>query len=386
MELELLPALGLVFLLGLALGKLAQCGKLPSLLGYLLAGVILGSSGLDLLSAPLGELSPHLRQLALLMILLKAGLNLSWESLRSVGKPAILLSFLPASFEIVSAVIFAPLLFSLSLWEAALLGSVLAAVSPAVVVPRMVAYLESCKDSETRKVPEMVLAGASLDDALVIFCFSTLVTMDSATVNFLHIPVSILLALGVGAVTGKLLGGNGLLQKLVGEEWVLLLLGVSCVFLAVEEVLPFSALLAVMALGMSFPKGGLAIELSGKFTALWKGAELLLFVLVGAELAVSYLWKAGVLGVLLVTLGLVARSVGVVLAVSPGKLTGKQKLFVVLSYLPKATVQAGIGGIPLAMGLACGELLLTMAVLSIVLTAPVGAVLLDRYGKDLLVR
>lgn len=384
-ELSLLPALGLVFLLGLALGKLAEYGKLPALLGYLLTGVLLGSSGFDLLSAPLGELSPHLRELALLMILLKAGLNLSWESLRAVGKPALLLSFLPASFEIVSAVLLAPLLFSVSLWEACLLGSVLAAVSPAVVVPRMVAYVES-GIGKACKAPEMVLAGASLDDALVIFCFSTLLTIESGitAVDILKVPVSILLALAVGAITGKLLGRNRHLQKLSGEEWVLLLLGISSVFLAVEDLLPFSELLAVMALGMSFPKGTKAVELSGKFTSLWKGAELLLFVLVGAELAVSYLWKAGGLGLLLLCLGLLARSVGVLCAVATGKLNRGQRLFVVLSYLPKATVQAGIGGIPLAMGLPCGELVLTLAVLSIVVTAPLGAILLDRYGKDLL--
>lgn len=389
LDLDLLSALGLVFLVGLSLGKLAQCLHLPPLLGYLLGGMLLGQSGFQLLAEPLGELSPILRQIALLMILLKAGLSLSWDSLKTVGRPALLLSFCPASFEMFSCLLFAPLLFGLSLWESALLGTVLAAVSPAVVVPRMAAYVEAGVGKE-HKAPEMVLAGASLDDVLVIFLFSTLVSMDSTAsptwAELLQLPLSLVCSILLGLLLGKGLSKlcGWLKAHGGGEDCVLLLLGLSFLLLGAEESLPLSALLTVMVLGMVFEKGSLSQELSQKFSSLWKGAELLLFVLVGGEVLLHYAWEAGLSGLLLLSLGLLSRCVGVWLATCGTALSKAERGFVMLSYLPKATVQAGIGGIPLAMGLDCGALVLTLAVLSIVVTAPVGAICLDRYGASLL--
>lgn len=381
---SLLPSLGFVLLLGLVLGRVAERCGLPSLVGYLISGILLGQSGFQLLSGDLLDISSELRQIALVMILLKAGLTLQWDRLKKVGKPAFFLSFLPASMEILSCIIIAPLFFPLNFWEAALLGSVLAAVSPAVVVPRMVDYLERGIGAKGQ-APEIVLAGASLDDVFVIVLFTSLLSLvggGELTLGLMmELPISIGLALVLGVLLGKTLTKWRFFQQSSQEQKILLLLGISFFLLGLEKLIPLSALLTIMILALCLEKDS---KLSADFTSLWKGAELLLFVLVGAEVEVAYAMEAGVFTLVVLLIGLVFRGVGVFFSTSVAKLSKKESLFVVISYLPKATVQAGIGGIPLAMGLDCGALVLTFAVVAIFVTAPLGAWLLDRYGERLL--
>lgn len=381
---ELLLSLSLVFFFGLVLGRVAEKMGLPSLVGYLITGILLGYSGFGLLSEELLSISGELRQIALLMILLKAGLTLQWERLKKVGKPALFLAFCPASLEILSCIVMAPLFFDLGFWEAALLGTVLAAVSPAVVVPRMVRFLERGIGAKGQ-APEIVLAGASLDDVFVIVLFTSLLPLaqggEFSLKPLLELPISLVLAVVLGVLLGKFLSKWSFYQESGREHKVLLLLALSFGLLALEEFVPLSALLTVMIFAMCLEQDA---ALSADFTSLWKGAEVLLFVLVGAEVSLAYGLSAGGFALIVLLIGLVFRGIGVALAVSVAKLSKKEKIFVCISYLPKATVQAGIGGIPLAMGMACGELVLTFAVLSIFVTAPLGAWLIDRYGEGLL--
>lgn len=386
MTLDLLPSLGLIFLLGLLFGKISEKIGLPSLVGLIFTGILLGNSGFSLLGDKINSISSELRQIALVMILLKAGLTLEWSRLKKVGRSAFFLAFLPASFEMFGCILLAPLLFGLTLVESALLGCVLAAVSPAVVVPRMTSFIERGIGSE-KQVPELVLAGASLDDVFVVVLFSSFLSLTSGgafTVSALaEIPISIFTGLFVGIGTGKLLSQGTFFLKLNLEQQILILFGLSCVFFGLEELFYFSPLLAVMSLGLS-----LTLEdkkpLASGFTSLWKGAEILLFVLVGAEVNLQVGLEYALLGVGLLAFGLTFRSVGVILATSGVKLSKKERVFAIISYLPKATVQAAIGGIPLAMGLDCGTLILTLAVLAILLTAPLGAFLIDGFGEKLL--
>lgn len=382
----LLPSLAFVFLFGLVLGKIAEKLGLPTLVGYLLAGISLGSSGFSLISEELLVISADLRKIALVMILLKAGLTLQWERLKKIGKPAVLLSFVPASWEIFSCILVAPLFFELNFWESALLGTVLAAVSPAVVVPRMVSYVERGL-GKNGQAPEIVLAGASLDDVFVIVLFTALLPVANGGVfsldTLLDLPVSVILAVLLGVFLGKTLSKWKLYLEFALEQKILLLLGISFGLLGIEEHLPLSALLTIMIMAMCLEKDD---KLSADFTSLWKGAELLLFVLVGAEVQVAYIVYAGGFALIVLGIGLVMRGVGVFLATTGANLTKKERVFVTISYLPKATVQAGIGGIPLAMGMDCGELVLTFAVLAIFVTAPFGAWLLDKFGEKLLLQ
>lgn len=379
---DLLASLGILFLIGLLLGKCAEKLGLPPLVGYLFTGIFLS----PLLGEELRQISPSLRKIALVMILLKAGLTLAVDRLKKVGRPAVLLSFLPALCEILACTLIAPLLFPLNTLEAMLLGTVLAAVSPAVVVPRMVSFMERGLGRK-RQVPELVLAGASLDDVFVMVLFTCCLDMVAegvfSWISLLNLPISVVLGLGVGCLLGKTLSKWKFFLNLATEAQILFLLGCSFLLVSLEEHLPFSGLLAVMTLALNL-KIGEKKHLSDGFTSLWKGAEVMLFALVGAEVAVEYALQAGVMAVVLVIFGLIFRSFGSYFATFGTELTGNERKFVVISYLPKATVQAGIGGIPLAMGLDCGELLLTLSVLAILLTAPFGAWLMDRYGAKLL--
>lgn len=382
--LAFLPSLGLIFLLGLVLGAVAERVSLPPLVGYLVGGILLGESGFAFLSPDLLAISGELREIALVMILIKAGLTLQWDRLKTVGKPAIFLAFLPATLEILSCMVIAPLFFPLSTLEAALVGAVLAAVSPAVVVPRMVGFLERGMGGKG-KAPEIVLAGASLDDVFVIVLFTSLLSLvEGATFSLatlLELPLSIGFAVVIGVLLGKFLSKWRFFQDSGQEAKILLLLGISFGLLGLEQVVPLSALLTIMIFAMCLEQDS---KLSGDFTSLWKGAELLLFSLVGAEVAVGHALSAGGMTLVVLVIGLFFRGIGVYCATAVGGLSPKEKLFVTISYLPKATVQAGIGGIPLAMGLACGELVLTFAVVAIFATAPLGAWLIDRYGAALL--
>lgn len=379
----LLLSLGLLLFLGVIFGGIAQKICLPALVGYLFVGIFLGKSGVNWLAPSLLEQSGALRQLALILILLKAGLSLDVRRLVAVGRPALLMSCLPACFEVGAVTLLAPLFFPVTRLEAALLGAVLAAVSPAVVVPRMSKMIEESR-GKGHKVPEIVLAGASLDDVFVISLFTVLLAMtEGGEVSpgvLLEVPVAILSGIFVGILLAFTLKRLDFFQKLRPEGKILLLLALSAVMVGLAPEIPvaFSPLLGVMCLAMGLGGQGMAPVKSG-LNSLWVGGELLLFALVGAEIQVEYALEAGVSAVLLLLLGLSIRSFGVVLATAGTELTPKERLFCLISYLPKATVQAAIGGVPLAVGLDCGSLILTVAVVAILVTAPLGAYLMDRF-------
>ncbi len=392
-------SLALIFLGGLALAALCRRLRLPALVGLLLWGAALGPCGLDLLDPLLLELSPQLRQMALVVILLKAGLSLELSDLKRVGRPAVLLSFVPACCETLGYVLLAPLLLGAAALEGAILGAVLAAVSPAVVTPRMVDLMEQRRGT-AQGIPQMILAGASCDDVFVIVLFSTFTAMAGGQgarwQELAGIPLSILLGAGLGAAAGWLLhrlftaaGARG--QAIRGSYRLLLLLASAFLLVWAEDALkgrlPLSGLLAVMAMACVLRKvspGPVSQDLAEKTGRLWLAAEVLLFVLVGAAVDLRYTLRAGPLAALVILLALVFRSAGVLLSTAGTPLTRRERLFCVLAYLPKATVQAAIGGVPLALGLPCGQLVLSVAVLGILITAPLGALAIDRAAPRLL--
>lgn len=391
----MLTSLALIFLVGLLLGKLFQSLKLPQLIGMILTGVLLGPHLLGLIDKTILGISPDLRQLALIIILTRAGLSLDLKDLKKIGRPAILMCFVPACFEILGTLLLAPRLLHITYLEAAIMGSVIAAVSPAVIVPRMIRALEQGYGSEKR-IPQLILAGASADDVFVIIIFTVLISLAKGekidAMGFAEIPISILL----GILMGFLVGGALIwfFKKVHIRDTVKLVIMLSISFLLIElqnqldSIVPMSGLLAIMSMGiMIFSKyDELAKRLSIKYNKLWIGAEIILFVLVGATLDLSYVIKAGVLVVILVFVALVFRMIGVLTCLIKTNLNSKEKLFCVFSYMPKATVQAAIGAIPLSMGLECGNIVLTVAVLSILITAPLGAFLVDHSYQKLLAK
>ncbi len=391
----MLTSLALIFLVGLLLGKLFQSLKLPQLIGMILTGVLLGPHLLGLIDKTILGISPDLRQLALIIILTRAGLSLDLKDLKKIGRPAILMCFVPACFEILGTLLLAPRLLHITYLEAAIMGSVIAAVSPAVIVPRMIRALEQGYGSEKR-IPQLILAGASADDVFVIIIFTALISLAKGekidAMGFAEIPISILL----GILMGFLVGGALIwfFKKVHIRDTVKLVIMLSISFLLIElqnqldSIVPMSGLLAIMSMGIIiFSKyDELAKRLSIKYNKLWIGAEIILFVLVGATLDLSYVIKAGVLVVILVFVALVFRMIGVLTCLIKTNLNSKEKLFCVFSYMPKATVQAAIGAIPLSMGLECGNIVLTVAVLSILITAPLGAFLVDHSYQKLLAK
>lgn len=391
----MLTSLALIFIVGLLLGKLFQSLKLPQLIGMILTGVLLGPHLLGLIDKTILGISPDLRQLALIIILTRAGLSLDLKDLKKIGRPAILMCFVPACFEILGTLLLAPRLLHITYLEAAIMGSVIAAVSPAVIVPRMIRALEQGYGSEKR-IPQLILAGASADDVFVIIIFTALISLAKGekidAMGFAEIPISILL----GILMGFLVGGALIwfYKKVHIRDTVKLVIMLSISFLLIElqnqldSIVPMSGLLAIMSMGiMIFSKyDELAKRLSIKYNKLWIGAEIILFVLVGATLDLSYVIKAGVLVVILVFVALVFRMIGVLTCLIKTNLNSKEKLFCVFSYMPKATVQAAIGAIPLSMGLECGNIVLTVAVLSILITAPLGAFLVDHSYQKLLAK
>ena len=391
----MLLSIALILLVGMFMGWICRKVKLPALLGMLLTGIVLGPYVMNLLDESILGISAQLRKIALVIILTRAGLGLDISVLKKVGRPAIFMCFLPATFELFGMLLLAPRLFGLTLLEAAVLGAVLAAVSPAVVVPRMVKLME--EGYGTREgIPQLILAGASVDDVYVIVLFSTFVGMMQgegvSPVRFINIPVSILLGIGIGMLLGSLL--SLYFQKIHIRDTVkvLLILSISFLLVAAEDALntsiTFSALIAIMFLGIAMrqKRGEVASRLSAKYGKLWVAAEVFLFVLVGACVNVSYLGKVGVRAILLIAGALVFRMAGVFICLLGTKLNWKERLFAMVAYTPKATVQAAIGGIPLAMGFACGETILTIAVLAIVITAPLGAFAIDLLYKKLLIK
>ncbi|MDY0119482.1 MAG: cation:proton antiporter [Clostridia bacterium] len=386
-------SLALIFLLGMALGRLFGMIGIPRLLGMLVTGIILGPYALDLLDPTLLQISSELRQIALIIILTRAGLNLDIKDLKQVGRPAFLLCFVPACFEIAGTVLLAPRLFDISLLDAAIMGTVIAAVSPAVVVPKMLQLMEKGYGGD-KKIPQMVMAGASVDDVFVIVLFTActgLATQGNINAtHFLTIPSSIIFGVLGGIAAGLILSLIFARFHIRDSAKVIMILSFSFLLVTLERqakgVIGFSGLLAVMALGMTIAKKKypLSERLSSKFSKLWVAAEVLLFVLVGASVNISYAWKAGTTAVLLLMAVLLFRILGVFLSLSNTRLNKKERIFTALSYIPKATVQAAIGGLPLAMGIGSGELILTVAVLSILITAPIGAAFIDLSYKKLL--
>ena len=390
----MLTSLGLVLLLGMALGALAKRLKLPSLVGMLIAGMILGPYALDLLSDSLLNISADLRQLALIIILTRAGLSLDVEALKRVGRPAVLMCFVPACFEILGMTLLAPRLLGVSTLDAAIMGAVVGAVSPAVIVPRMIRLSEEGWGVD-RGIPQLILAGASVDDVFVIVMFTAFTGLASGGTGLtvgavLGVPASILTGIAAGLLLGWLLAQWFRRVHMRDSVKVVILLSLDFLLVAAEDALegifPFSGLLAVMGAGVGLQKWRTVVaqRLSLKFSKLWVAAEVALFVLVGAAVDLRYALSAGVMAILAVLGALCFRAVGVLVCVSGAHFSGKEKLFCVLGYLPKATVQAAIGGVPLAMGLGCGQIVLTVAVIAILVTAPLGALAIDRSYSKLL--
>lgn len=390
----MLTSLGLVLLLGMALGALAKRLKLPSLVGMLIAGMILGPYALNLLSDSLLNISADLRQLALIIILTRAGLSLDVEALKRVGRPAILMCFVPACFEILGMTLLAPALLGVSTLDAAIMGAVVGAVSPAVIVPRMIRLSEEGWGVD-RGIPQLILAGASVDDVFVIVMFTAFTGLASGGQGLtagavLSIPASILTGVAAGLLLGWLLAQWFRRVHMRDSVKVVILLSLAFLLVAAEDALegifPFSSLLAVMGAGVGLQRwrSVVAQRLSLKFSKLWVAAEVALFVLVGAAVDLRYALSAGVMAILAVLGALCFRAVGVLVCVSGAHFSPKEKLFCVLGYLPKATVQAAIGGVPLAMGLGCGQIVLTVAVIAILVTAPLGALAIDRSYTKLL--
>lgn len=397
----MLTSLSFVFLLGLAMAALCQKFKIPRIIGMLVTGILLGPCVLNWLSESILGISSELRQMALIIILLKAGLSLNLADLKKVGRPALMMSCVPASFEILAFVIFAPAILHISRVEAAVMGAVLGAVSPAVVILRMVQLMET-KYGTDQRIPQMIMAGASCDDIFVIVLFSTFTNMaqggSAHVADFINIPVSILLGIALGAVAGY--GLSLFFETAYAKEHyvrnsmkVILILGMSFFLMSVETWLKgkvsVSGLLAVVSMAAvirikCIPK--VSKRLSEKFGKLWIAAEVILFVLVGAAVDIRYTMQAGIAAVLMIFVGLMFRAVGVSLCMLGTKLNKKERLFCVIAYLPKATVQAAIGSVPLAMGLPCGQIVLSVAVLAILITAPLGAAGMDLTYDKLLVR
>lgn len=397
----MLTSLAFIFLVGLALATVFQYLKLPRIIGMLLTGILLGPYVLNLLDPSILMISADLRKLALVIILIKAGLSLNIDDLKKIGRPALLMSFLPATFEILAFVLFAPSIFHIDVIEAAIIGAVLGAVSPAVVVPRMVELMEK-KYGTNKKIPQMILAGSSLDDVFVIVLFTTFLGMaqgGSANVmDFVNIPISIVLGLLLGAAVGYFLAWffetNYSHEHLIRNSTkVIIILGTAFILIAVEDwlegIISVSGLLAVMSMAMviamrSTPQ--VTKRLQAKYGKLWIAAEVILFVLVGAAVDIRYTLGAGLGAVLMIFIGLCFRSIGVVLCLLGCGYNKKELLYCIIAYLPKATVQAAIGSVPLSVGLPCGKLVLSVAVLSILITAPLGAIGMDYSYKHLLVK
>lgn len=389
----MLLSLALIFICGFLLSGILQKLKLPGLLGMIITGVLLGPHVLSLIDPSILNISSDLREIALIVILTRAGLAIDIKDLKRVGRPAILMCFVPATFEIIATTLLAPIFFHMSYIEAAIMGAVLAAVSPAVIVPRMLRLMENGY-GKSKSIPQLIMAGSSVDDIFVIILFTSFLGMYKGNgfdvVSLIKIPISIVSGLFIGICSGIVL--EKVFKKIHMRDTLKIFIIFSIAFLfvsledAIKPYVPMSGLLAVMALSATILKQNeiLAKRLSGKFSKIWVGAELILFVLVGAAVNITYLKSAGVLAITLILIALFFRICGVFASLVKTKLTKSEKLFCAISYLPKATVQAAIGGIPLAAGVAAGNTILTVAVLSIIITAPIGALGVDLTYKWLL--
>ena len=397
----MLTSLALIFLVGLGMASICQKIRLPRIIGMLITGIVLGPYVLDLLDPSILAISADLRQMALIIILLKAGLSLNIADLKRVGRPAILMSFLPAVFEIIAFILLGPIILGITPIEGAVMGAVLGAVSPAVVIPRMV-HLMDHRYGTSKSIPQLIVAGASCDDIFVIVLFSTFTSMaqggSAKVMDFVNIPLSIILGIAVGALVGWLL--SLFFETAYAHEHcvrnstkVVIVLGLSFLLMDVEKwlegIVAISGLLAVVSMACVIKIKStefVSKRLSEKFGKLWIAAEVILFVLVGAAVDIRYTVEAGLASISIILLALVFRSLGVILCLAKTDLNFKERVYCIIAYIPKATVQAAIGSVPLAMGLPCGQIVLTVAVLSILITAPLGAILMDSTYKKLLVK
>ena len=382
----MLLSIALILIVGMSMGWICRKIKLPSLVGMLATGILLGPYVLNLLDPGILGISAELRKIALIIILTRAGLGLDVSGLKKLGRPALLMCFVPATFELLGMLLLAPGLMGLTLLEAAILGAVRAAVSPAVVVPRMVKLMEEGYGVK-EGIPQLILAGASVDDVYVIVLFSTFVGMmqgeGASLLRFVNIPVSILFGVGIGLLVGIFLGIYFEKVHIRDTAKVLIILSISFLLVVLEDSLTtpitFSALIAIMFIGIGLQKKRevVAKRISVKYGKLWVAAEVFLFVLVGATVNIGYLGKVGIRAIVLILGALIFRMLGVFLCLLGTNLRKQERFFAMLAYTPKATVQAAIGGIPLSLGFACGDTVLTVAVLAIVLTAPLGAFAID---------
>ena len=389
----MLLSISLILIVGMSMGRICRKIKLPPLLGMLATGIVLGPYVLNLLDDSILGISAELRKIALVIILTRAGLGLDLSGLRKLGRPAFLMCFIPASFELIGVILLAPGLMGLTVLEAALMGAVLAAVSPAVVVPRMVRLMEDGYGVK-EGVPQLILAGASVDDVYVIVLFSTFVGMlqgkSASLISFINIPVSIILGCAIGLCIGFILAQYFRRVHIRDTEKVLIILSISLLLVVLEDSLAtpvtFSALIAIMFIGIGLKKkrAEVAERISLKYGRLWVAAEVFLFVLVGATVNIGYLGKVGAKALIIIFCAMAFRMLGVFICLLGTSLEWRERFFAMMAYTPKATVQAAIGGVPLALGFACGETVLTVAVLAIVLTAPLGAFAIDLSYKKLL--
>ena len=389
----MLTSLSLVFLLGMLLSRAFQKIRLPGLLGMLVTGMILGPYALNMLDGSILGISADLRQIALIIILTRAGLSLDIQDLKKVGRPAVLMCFVPACFEIMGMILLAPRLLGISVLDAAIMGAVVGAVSPAVIVPKMLNLMEKGYGVK-KSIPQLILAGASVDDVFVIVLFTAFTGLAQggtfSPASILSIPVSIGTGIAAGGLAGILLALFFQKVHIRDSAKVVILLSISFLMIELEDRLkgyvPFSGLLAVMSIGIALQKKRYeaAARLSVKYSKLWVAAEVLLFVLVGATVDISYALKAGAAAVILIFGVLIFRMAGVFFCLLGTDINRKERLFCMIAYMPKATVQAAIGGVPLAMGLGCGKIVLTVAVLAILITAPLGAFGVEQTYKRLL--
>lgn len=393
LEVFMLTSLALIFLCGLLLGSIFQKIKLPPLLGMIITGIVLGPYALNLIDQSVLSISSDLRQIALIIILTRAGLNLDINSLKKVGRPAILMCFVPACFEIIGMVLLAPPLLGISILDALIMGTVVAAVSPAVIVPKMLKLIETGYGKD-KSIPQMIMAGASVDDVFVIVLFTSFTGLAQgesfSPISLIQVPISIILGIGLGILIGILLGFFFKKVHMRDSIKVIIILSISFLLVTLENslkgIVPISGLIAIMSIGISLQKirSDASKRISTKFSKLWVAAELMLFVLVGATVDIKYAFSAGIMAIVLIFGVLVFRMIGILICLIKTKLNKKERLFCMIAYCPKATVQAAIGSIPLTMGLSCGNIVLTVAVLSILITAPLGAFFIELLYKKLL--
>lgn len=395
----MLTSLAFIFIIGMAIAGIFEHFKLPRIIGMLLAGIVIGPHLLNLLDHSIIELSPELREMALVIILLKAGISINLKDLKKVGRPAILMAILPAIFEIIAFVLFAPYILGITRLESAIIGAILGAVSPAIVVPKMV-YLMENNYGTKKSIPQLILAGASLDDVFVIVLFYTFIGIEmggsGSVLNFISIPISIISGMFFGFLVGKFFAVF-LESRYKHDEYVrnskkvILILGLSFLLISVETWIkpffPFSGLIAVMSMASALKiktSDFVSSRIAEKLGKVWIASEVILFVLVGSAVDIGYTLDAGFGAVFMIFLSLIFRGIGVYLSMVGTNITFKERVFCIIAYIPKATVQAVIGSIPLSLGLNCGHIALSIAVLSILITAPLGAILMEIFYSRLL--